>query len=289
MKKANRKLRERTVMQQLSGKDHVNKVYISHQNQESLRCGSPMDFSPYQTSECSKAPPAATDSGVKGEHAEIKKDFVEDNEKSHDDESNLNLSTSLPAQDGLTTIRHQYKKKYKLKVGSNHTVQDDIFDQENSRPGSEGTETHDTCQHWRIRGNQAYQASKFSKAEEFYTMRINSTPCTNNLECSMKPLLLCYSNRAATRMTLGRMREAISDCTQAAALDSNFFKVILRAGTCYLLLGEVEDAINFYHKCLESGTSVCLGRRVIIEAADGLQSAKRVSNLMHESDKLLKE
>ncbi|XP_073317414.1 uncharacterized protein [Primulina huaijiensis] len=288
-KKANGKLRERTVMQQLSGQNHEDKVDLSQQNHESPRCGSPMDFSPYQNSDCSKAPPAAMDSGVKGEHAGFKKDFVEDNEKSHDDESNTNLSTSLPAQDGLTAIKHQYEKKYKSKVGSNHTVQGDNFDKENSRPGSEGTATHDTCEHWRIRGNEAYQAGKFSKAEELYTMGINSTPRTNNLECSMKPLLLCYSNRAATRMTLGRMREAISDCTLAAASDSNFFKVILRAGTCHLVLGEVEDAIKCYNKCLESVTNVCLDRRVTIEAADRLQRAKRVSNLMHESDKLLKE
>lgn len=290
-KKANGKLRERTVMQQLSGQDHENKADLSQQNHESQspRCGSPMDLSPYQNSDCSKAPPAAMDSGVKGEHAEVKKDFVEDNEKSRDDESNSNLSTSLPAQDGLAAIRHQYKKKYKLKVESNHTVQGDNFDKENSRPDAEGTATHDTCEHWRIRGNQAYQAGKFSKAEELYTMGINSTPRTNNLECSMKPLLLCYSNRAATRMTLGRMREAISDCTLAAASDPNFFKVILRAGTCHLVLGEVEDAINCYNKCLESGTNVCLDRRVTIEAGDRLQRAKRVSNLMHESDKLLKE
>ncbi|XP_073149934.1 uncharacterized protein [Henckelia pumila] len=286
-KKANGKLRERTVMQQLSGQDHENQVDISQKNHESPKCGSPMVISPYQNSDCSKAPPAVIDSGVQGEHAGLIKDLVEDNEKLHDDESNSNLSTSLHAQEGLAAIRHQYKKKYKLKVGSNHTVQRDNVGKENSRPGSEGTATHDTCELWRIRGNQAYQAGKFSKAEEFYTMGINSTPRTNN---QGKPgILLCYSNRAATRMTLGRMREAISDCTLAAASDPNFFKVILRAGTCHLVLGEVEDAINCYNKCLESGTNVCLDRRVTIEAADRLQRAKRVSNLMHESEKLLKE
>lgn len=44
--------------------------------------------------------------------------------------------------------------------------------------------------------------------------------------------------------------------------------------SCHLVLGEVEDAINCYNKCLESGTNVCLDRRVTIEAADRLQRAK---------------
>lgn len=44
-----------------------------------------------------------------------------------------------------------------------------------------------------------------------------------------KPLLLCYSNRAATRMSLGRMREALDDCKAAAALDPGFSKVKIRA------------------------------------------------------------
>lgn len=61
-------------------------------------------------------------------------------------------------------------------------------------------------------------------------MGINSVPHISTVGYSMKPLLLCYSNRAATRMSLGRMREAIGDCTKASELDSDFLKVTLRAG-----------------------------------------------------------
>lgn len=41
--------------------------------------------------------------------------------------------------------------------------------------------------------------------------------------------MLCYSNRAATRISLGRMRDAIEDCMMAIAIDPNFFKVQVRA------------------------------------------------------------
>jgi len=41
--------------------------------------------------------------------------------------------------------------------------------------------------------------------------------------------MLCYSNRAATRMSLGKMREALSDCREAIGIDSSFLKAQVRA------------------------------------------------------------
>lgn len=40
------------------------------------------------------------------------------------------------------------------------------------------------------------------------------------------------------------------------------------------MLGEIEKAIDCFHNCLESGANVCLDRRLVIEAADGLQRAQ---------------
>lgn len=79
------------------------------------------------------------------------------------------------------------------------------------------------------RGNQAYKAGNLLQAEDFYTKGIKSVSATEIPASCLEPLVLCYSNRAATRMSLRRMREAISDCSSAAALDSNFLKVKLRA------------------------------------------------------------
>jgi len=44
--------------------------------------------------------------------------------------------------------------------------------------------------------------------------------------------------------------------------------------SCHLLLGEVENAQQCFNKCMESGNAVCLDRRVIVEAAEGLQKAQ---------------
>ncbi|XVE95885.1 hypothetical protein REPUB_Repub02eG0173700 [Reevesia pubescens] len=148
---------------------------------------------------------------------------------------------------------------------------------------------HEACEMWRLRGNQAYRNDNLSKAEEFYTEGINSIPSNETSQYSIKPLVLCYSNRAATRISLGRMKEALNDCQMAAALDPNFLKVYVRAANCHLLLGETENAIRYFNKCLGSGADVCLDRRITIDAADGLQKTQRVDELTNRSAILLDE
>lgn len=44
--------------------------------------------------------------------------------------------------------------------------------------------------------------------------------------------------------------------------------------SCHLVLGEVENALHYYNKLLESGPDVCLDRRITIDAAEGLQKAQ---------------
>lgn len=80
-----------------------------------------------------------------------------------------------------------------------------------------------------IRGNQAYKSGDLSKAEMFYTQGIVSVPSNERSGSCLEPLLLCYSNRAAARMQLQSVREAIGDCLTAAALDPSFIKAHLRA------------------------------------------------------------
>ncbi|XP_027350429.1 uncharacterized protein LOC113861663 [Abrus precatorius] len=145
------------------------------------------------------------------------------------------------------------------------------------------------CDKWRLRGNQAHKDGDLSKAEEFYTLGINSVPSSERSGCWFKPLSLCYSNRAATRMSLGRIREALEDCLMATALDPTFLKVQMRTANCHLLLGEVESAQQCYNKCMESGSVVCLDRRVIVEAAEGLQKAQEVVKCINNAAELLKE
>lgn len=66
-------------------------------------------------------------------------------------------------------------------------------------------------------------------AEDCYTKGLQCVTKEATSRSSMRALMLCYSNRAATRMSLGRMRDAIKDCILAAEIDPNFLRVQLRA------------------------------------------------------------
>ncbi|KAL2557265.1 Heat shock protein DnaJ with tetratricopeptide repeat [Forsythia ovata] len=125
--------------------------------------------------------------------------------------------------------------------------------QENISPTAVSIATQEACEKWRLRGNQAYAKGDFSQAEECYTQGMNLISQNETSRSCLRALMLCYSNRAATRMSLGRMREALKDCMEAAALDPNFIRVQVRAANCYLALGEVENATLHFMMCLQAG------------------------------------
>ncbi|GFY84722.1 heat shock protein DnaJ with tetratricopeptide repeat-containing protein [Actinidia rufa] len=178
----------------------------------------------------------------------------------------------------MVSVQTQRVKKDKEGSFNSQRKRDDKSrgDEKHEKQGSTAA-TQEACEKWRIRGNQAYEKGYLSRAEEFYTKGINSV--RNSERSGVEPLMLCYSNRAAARMSCGRMREALGGCMTAAALDPHFHKVHIRAANCHLSLGEVEDALQYFSTCLESGGGICLDRRIIIEAADGLQKAQVLKNL----------
>ncbi|RDX64417.1 DnaJ-like subfamily C member 7, partial [Mucuna pruriens] len=145
----------------------------------------------------------------------------------------------------------------------------------------------EACEKWRLRGNQAYKNGDLSTAENCYKQGLS---CVSKEEASrscLRALLLCYSNLAATHMSLGRMRDALEDCMMAAEIDQTFLRVQLRAANCYLALGEVEGASQYFKRCLQSGTDVCVDRKIAVEASDGLQKAQKVSDAINHSAQLL--
>ncbi|KAG5253869.1 N-terminal acetyltransferase A, auxiliary [Salix suchowensis] len=135
----------------------------------------------------------------------------------------------------------------------------------------------EACEKWRLRGNKAYTSGHLSKAEDCYTQGVNCVSKARHL------------NRAATRMSLGRMRDALGDCKKAAAIDPNFIRVQVRAANCYLALGDVEGAVQYFKKCLQFGIEVSMDRKVAVEAADGLQKAQKVTECMQHSAELLRQ
>lgn len=145
----------------------------------------------------------------------------------------------------------------------------------------------EACEKWRLRGNQAYKNGDLSMAENYYKQGLGCVPKEQPSRSCLRALLLCYSNLAATHMSLGRMRDAIEDCRLAAEIDQNFLKVQLRAANCYLALGEVEAASEYFKMCLQSGADVSVDRKISVEASDGLQKAQKVSDSIYHSAELL--
>ncbi|CAJ1927091.1 unnamed protein product [Sphenostylis stenocarpa] len=145
----------------------------------------------------------------------------------------------------------------------------------------------DICEKWRLKGNQAYKNGNLSVAEDCYTQGVNCASKEDASERCCRALMLCYSNRAATRMSLGRMRDAIEDCMLASEIDPNFLKVLLRAANCFLALGELGDASKYFRRCTQSSTDVCVDKKIAAEASDLLQKTQKVSELINHSDELL--
>ncbi|GJS06175.1 heat shock protein, partial [Tanacetum coccineum] len=77
----------------------------------------------------------------------------------------------------------------------------------------------EACEKWRLRGNQAYSNGDLAKAEDYYTKGLNSVSQNEKSRGCLKALMLCCSNRAATRISLGRMKEALGDCLMASNID----------------------------------------------------------------------
>ncbi|KAL7616976.1 hypothetical protein Lser_V15G01902 [Lactuca serriola] len=144
----------------------------------------------------------------------------------------------------------------------------------------------ESCEKWRLRGNQAYGNGDLAKAEDYYTQGLNSVPQTEKSRDCLRALMLCYSNRAAARISLGKMRDALKDCLMAAAIDPNFLKVQVRAAHCYLAIGEVENATLQYMKCLQSGNDVCVDRKLLVEASEGLAKAQKVTKCIKQYTEL---
>ncbi|KDO48233.1 hypothetical protein CISIN_1g0021991mg, partial [Citrus sinensis] len=199
---------------------------------------------------------------------------------------NDKVSFSHQASSSLCkTVNGEEENKYEDKVQNKFEAAEEV----KQRTVSPTAAFQETCEMWRLRGNQAYKNNNLTEAEDFYTQGINSVPLSETAGCCIKPLVLCYSNRAATRISLGRMREALEDCMMAATVDPNFLKVYMRAAKCHLVLGEIENAQHYYHKLLNSAAAVCLDRRITIEAADGLQKAQKVTEYINCSGKLLEQ
>ncbi|KAI5073515.1 hypothetical protein GOP47_0011528 [Adiantum capillus-veneris] len=133
------------------------------------------------------------------------------------------------------------------------------------------------CERWRLRGNQAYANGDFPKAEEYYSRGASSVSPDETSQSCIRASMLCYSNRAATRMAVGRMREALADCKRAMVVDPGFLRVRLRAASCHLALGESKAAADTFKECLKyAKESAKPDTKILVEAMEGVKKSQQL-------------
>ncbi|KAJ1283270.1 hypothetical protein BS78_03G115800 [Paspalum vaginatum] len=171
-------------------------------------------------------------------------------------------------------------------------IYDFFFEREMIAPAqqpvlSAGVSNIDKCEKWRLRGNEAYAKGQLTEAEELYTQGIESFS-PNESSSKAVPLMLCYSNRAATRMSMGKMREALSDCRKAIDIDPSFLKAQVRAAKCLLALGDVEEAQKAFDMCLKTSHLSSLDHKIMEDVSAGLRKAQKISGFIRQSNEYLK-
>ncbi|KAI8501549.1 DnaJ sub C member 7 [Branchiostoma belcheri] len=87
-------------------------------------------------------------------------------------------------------------------------------------------------------GNVAFKSGEYQKAYDLYTEALTIDPENKLTNAKL------YNNRAAVCVKLGRLNDAIRDCTQAVELDPSYIKAISRRATCYMETECFEEAIR---------------------------------------------
>ncbi|KAM7270604.1 hypothetical protein ACFE04_029818 [Oxalis oulophora] len=291
LKKVGRKTRQNTLHDQ----GDATKKRNCYENPNSPGSCSPMDFSPCQET-------TATDQFSVSEKDEscfveepASTSFIPENETASSNFMPEEIRDTRVSDIPFTEYGHRLnseKQESTCKVHfgaaktslSEESKRSEAGEQLKQKVTSPDNELQEVCETWRLRGNQAYKNDNLTLAEQYYTQGINAVPSSDLTGAWVKPLVFCYSNRAATRISLGRIREALEDCITATKLDPSFLKVYVRAAN---LISSGYNGKQYFDKCLESSGVVCLDRRIMIDAAEGLRKAKRVAECINSSAKLL--
>jgi DnaJ family protein C protein 7 len=117
-------------------------------------------------------------------------------------------------------------------------------------------------------GNEAYKTCRFQEAFALYTEALAVDPLNKKANAKL------YFNRATVQHRLAKTKEAVEDCTAALELDDTYLKALLRRASCYMDLGEYEDAVKDYEKVCKLNKSR-EHRKLLQDAKFALKKSKR--------------
>jgi tetratricopeptide (TPR) repeat protein len=96
------------------------------------------------------------------------------------------------------------------------------------------------------RGNALFKEEKYLEAFQAYTSGLKMCPLIFSKERS-----IIYSNRAATKIKLGRNKSALEDCNKAIDLDPEYVRAIIRRAKLREEMKELDDAFADWKRILE--------------------------------------
>lgn len=115
-----------------------------------------------------------------------------------------------------------------------------------------------STEEYKAQGNQAFAAKDFTKAIEFFTKAIETSPTPNHV---------LYSNRSASYASLKNFTKALNDAEECVTVNDSWAKGYNRVGSAQHGLGNLDDAKTSYKKALELDQNNAM-------AKDGLKSVE---------------
>lgn len=117
-------------------------------------------------------------------------------------------------------------------------------------------------------GNTAYKSGQYFKAYNFYTEALAIDP--QNIATNAK----LHLNKALAAAKLGRIKESVTECSEALKLDENYLKALLRRAASYMELREFEEAVHDLEKAYKMDSSREI-KRLLTNAKLALKKSKR--------------
>ncbi|XP_012281528.1 tetratricopeptide repeat protein 1 [Orussus abietinus] len=94
-------------------------------------------------------------------------------------------------------------------------------------------------------GNSLFKIGEFKQASSAYTHGLQTCPLAFSNDRS-----ILYANRAAAKSNLGEIELAITDCSRAVELDTNYVKAYLRRARLYEQSEKLDEALEDFKKVL---------------------------------------
>jgi DnaJ family protein C protein 7 len=116
-------------------------------------------------------------------------------------------------------------------------------------------------------GNKAYIAGRLEEAYAIYTEALEIDPNNKSVNAQL------FFNKATVCLRLGRLNEAVDNCSNALELDENYHKALLQRAQCYMDLRDFEKAVRDYEKAYKMNKTG-KNRKLLDEAKRALKNTK---------------